>query len=195
MNRRTVQALVVAALPLALAGVALATEEGHSGAHPHAAGIPVWPLFYATVNLLIFLWVLARFALPAVRNFVRDRRKQIVEALETAAAAKAEALKLQAEWETRLAQFEQSVQEMREQARRDAERERDRILASAHKTAEAIRKDAELAAAYELRRTQELLRAGLVQQALRLAEDTARTALTAADQQRFVADFLKQVAQ
>jgi F-type H+-transporting ATPase subunit b len=195
MNRRTVQALVVAALPLALAGVALATEEGHSGAHPHAAGIPVRPLFYATVNLLIFLWVLARFALPAVRNFVRDRRKQIVEALETAAAAKAEALKLQTEWETRLAQFEQSVQEMREQARRDAERERDRILASAHKTAEAIRKDAELAAAYELRRTQELLRAGLVQQALRLAEDTARTGLTAADQQRFVADFLDQVAQ
>lgn len=195
MNRRALQALVATALPLGLAGVALAAEEAHSGAHPQAAGIQFWPLFYATVNLLIFLWVLARFALPAVRNFVRNRHTQIVEALESAAAAKAEALKLQAEWETRLAQFEQSVQEMRLQARRDAERERDRILAAAHKTAEAIRKDGELAAAYELRRTQELLRAGLVQQALRIAEDTARTGLTAEDQQRFVADFLKQVAQ
>jgi len=193
MNRGLLRALVLAASLLTIPVVALASEEGHA-AHPHAAGSQFWPLFYASINLLIFLWVLARFALPAVRSFVRNRRKLVVDALEAAAAAKAEAVKLQAEWESRLAQFERSVQEMRQQGRRDAERERERVLAAAHKAAEAIRKDAELAAAYELRRTQELLRAGLVQQALQLAEDAARSRLTTEDQQRFVAEFLKQVA-
>jgi len=192
MNRGLLRALVLAASLLTIPVVALASEQGH-GAQPHAAGSQFWPLFYASINLLIFLWVLARFALPAVRSFVRNRRKLVVDALEAAAAAKAEAVKLQAEWESRLAQFERSVQEMRQQALRDAERERERVLAAAHKAADAIRKDAELAAAYELRRTQELLHAGLVQQALQLAEDAARSRLTTEDQQRFVAEFLKQV--
>jgi F-type H+-transporting ATPase subunit b len=82
---------------------------------------------------------------------------------------------------------------MRAQAREDAERERDRILAAARTAAEAIRKDAERVAAYEVRRTQQLLRAELVRQAVRLAEDAARSQWSAADQQRFIADFLKQV--
>ena len=83
---------------------------------------------------------------------------------------------------------------MRAQARQDAERERERILAAARKTAETIRRDAERAAAYEVRRTQELLRAELVRQALRARRrrKPARS-WTAADQERFIADFLKQV--
>jgi F-type H+-transporting ATPase subunit b len=182
----TQAALATAAVPLALA------EEG---THGHEAGSPLVPLFFSTINLLIFLWVLARYVVPPIRAWVRSRRTHIVQALETAAAAKAEALRLRTEWEERLAQFNQSLEAMRTQARRDAEHERDQILAAARKAADAIRKDAELAAVYEMRRTQELLRADLVRQAVRSAEDAARTQLTEDDQQRFVTEFLKQVRQ
>ncbi len=176
---------------LALAGTALAAVE--EGAQGHEAHSPVAMLVFSTINLLIFLWLLSRFALPGVRYRVRGRRERVVQALEQAAAAKKEAERLRAEWEQRLAEFDATVAEMRAQARRDSERDRDRILDAARKTAEAIRRDAELAAAYELRRTQEQLRAELVRQALHLAEAAARTQLTAADQERFVAEFLKQV--
>ena len=117
----------------------------------------------------------------------------MISDLEAAATAKAEALQLKAEWEARLARLDQTIEEMRAQARQDAERERERILAAARKTAETIRRDAERAAAYEVRRTQELLRAELVRQALHAAEAQARSSWTAADQERFIADFLKQV--
>jgi F-type H+-transporting ATPase subunit b len=189
MTRRTTVALLAIVPALSQAGLALAEEGGHG--HEHAS--PLWPLLYGAINLGIFVWLLARFAWPAVRDLVRDRRDNVIRAIEAATAAKAEALKLKTEWETRLAQFNQSVEEMRQQARRDAERERDRILAAAQKTAAAIRKDAELAAAYELRRTQEMLRGELVRQAVRLAEEAARSRLTTDDQQRFVTEFLKQV--
>jgi F-type H+-transporting ATPase subunit b len=175
------------------AGSALAEEAGHG--HAHETASPLWPLLFSTINLAIFLWVLARYVLPPVRQWVHHRRSRVVRALEEAAAAKAEALRLREEWERRLAQFSRSVEEMQVQARGDAERERARILEAAHKTAEAIRRGAELAAAYEVRRTQEQLRADLVRQAVRLAEQAARTQLTADDQQRFVAEFLKQVEQ
>ena len=190
--KRPVTRLVFMAV-LALAGSALAEEAAH--AHAHETGSPLAPLLFSTINLSIFVWILARYVMPSVREWVHHRRTHVVEALEQAAAAKAEALRLREEWERRLADFSRSVEEMQMRARQDAERERARILEAAQKTAAAIRRDAELAAAYELRRTQELVRADLVRQAVRLAEQAARTQLTADDQQRFVAEFLKQVEQ
>ena len=186
MTRRLPTAMLIVT---ALARVALASEETHH----HEAGIPWGTLALSTINLLIFLWVLGRFVMPTVRNWVRERRVRIVNELDDAARLKAEALQLKTEWEGRLAHLEQTIGEMRTQARQDAERERERILAAAQKTAETIRRDAERAAAYEVRRTQEQLRAELVRQALRAAEEQARSHWNAADQERFVAEFLKQV--
>jgi F-type H+-transporting ATPase subunit b len=179
---------VVTAMIL-LAHAAVASEE----AQHHEAGIPWGTLALSTINLLIFLWVLAHFAMPTVRTWVRERRTRVVGELEEAAKLKGEALQLKAEWEARLAHLGQTIEEMRTQARQDAERERERILAAARKTAETIRRDAERAAAYEVRRTQQQLRAELVRQALRVAEEQARAGWTAADQERFITDFLKQV--
>ncbi len=190
--KRRVSALAVAFLPLA-ACIAVAGEEAHGPGHD--GGIPFGSLLFSTVNLCIFLWVLARFALPTVRTLVKDRRAGVVKELEDAAAAKAEAERLRTEWEARLADLQGTTAEMRAQAQRDAERERERSLAAARAAAETIRRDAERAAAYELRRTQEQLRTELVRQAVRLAEESTRAQWSAADQQRFVADFLKQVGQ
>lgn len=162
-------------------------------AHEHAAGPALAPLLFSAINLAIFLWILARFAMPQVRRFVHQRRNQIVQAMEEAAAAKAEAQQLRAQWETALAQFDQKMEELRAQARHDAERERDRIVVEARKAADGIRRDAERAAAYEVRRMQEQLRAELVRHAVRLAAETARAQLTADDQQRFITEFLNQV--
>lgn len=174
------------------AQLALASEE----AHGHAPGSVPWSsLLFSAINLAIFIWVLARFAMPTVRQWVRDRRDLVVNDLRDAAAAKAEAEHLKAEWEARLADLQHTTAELRAQAHRDAERERERILAAARAAADAIRKDAERAAAYELRRTQAQLRAELVQQAVTLAEEATRAQWTLADQQRFITDFLKQVRQ
>jgi F-type H+-transporting ATPase subunit b len=190
MNAR-VTTLLAAALALR-APLALASEASH-GNEP--GGIPWSSLLFSAINLAIFVWVLAHFVMPAVRQWVRDRRDMVIDDLRNAAAAKAEAERLKAEWEARLADLQHTIAELHAQAQRDAERERERILAAARAAADAIRKDAERAAAYELRRTQAQLRAELVRQAVSLAEQAARAQWTAADQQRFIADFLQQVGQ
>src|SRR5438046_2761355 len=106
MNRRPLWWLIVAGSMLAPLALASAEE------HVHVAGSPLAPLVFSTINLGIFLWILARFALPTVRNWVRDRRSQVVQALEDAAAAKADAERLRTEWETRLAHVGQTIEEM-----------------------------------------------------------------------------------
>ena len=189
--RAPVTTLAAAAFALQ-APLALASEPSHG----HEPGVIPWSsLLFSAINLAIFVWLLARFVMPAVRQWVRDRRDLVVNDLRDAAAATVEAERLKAEWEARLAALQDTTAELRAQAQRDAERERERILAAARAAADAIRKDAERAAAYELRRTQAQLRAELVRQAISLAEEATRAQWTAADQQRFITDFLKQVGQ
>lgn len=178
-----------------VADLALAAEEAHhQGGHEHhAAGIPWVTLGFNVINFLLFGYILARYLLPAMRTWLRERHDRIVRDLEAAANAKAEASRLRDEWQARIAQLGATIEEMRAHARVDAERERDRILAAAHKTAEAIRKDAERTSAYQIRRTEELLRAELAKSALKQAEEQVRSKWTTEDQMRFVADFLSQV--
>jgi len=173
-----------------LASVTLASEAAEEH---HATGIPWLTLLFNIINLGGFLWILGRFVLPSVRSWVRERRDQVIHDLEAAAAAKADAERLRAEWQARLAHLNETIEELRAQARRDAEQERERILAAARAAAEAIRRDAERTAAYQVRQTQQLLRAELVRQALQMVEQDVRAKWTAADQDRFVGDFLKQV--
>lgn len=187
MTLRRIASLLV--LALLTASVALASGEAHEGGHEASVG----DLLLPTINFVLFLWIIARWVMPGIRRAVRDRRDTIVAALEEAERAKAAAERMRQEWQERLAQLEHLATELRGQAVADAERDRERILAAAHKTAEAIRRDAERAAAYEVRRTQQLLRAELVRRALSVAEGETRTKWTAGDQQRSIDEFLAQV--
>lgn len=177
------------ALSLTSAAAALAA----SGGEHHDAGIPWLTLLFSTVNVLIFAWVLNKFAMPSIRAWVKDRHDRIIRDLNAADEARAEATRIKAEWERRLAELEAGIATMRAQAQQDAERERERILAEAQKTAERIQRDAEQAAAAEIRQVRTQLRAELTRRAMDLAEQSVRERWNDADQDRFVSDFIKQV--
>lgn len=187
MRSRAWQSLIIPALLVAHA--ALGAEE----AHHHEAGIPWATLLFSTINLLIFLWILARFVLPAGRTLVRERRTRVTTLIEAAATAKAEAERLRDEWAERLRRLEQEIEQLRADARADAARERERILAAARATADAIQRDAERTAAQEVRQARERLRAELVRQSTQLAAADLRTSWTADDQAASIAAFVKQV--
>jgi F-type H+-transporting ATPase subunit b len=173
--------------------LAATTAAGAEGGHGHGGGIPAATLLFSAINLLLFLLILGRYAAPPIRQWVRDRRNRIVTELEEAAAARGEALRLKAEWEEKVAKLDETARQMREQAQKDAERERERILADAHRVAEGVQRDAERTIAAELRRMRMELRAEVVREAVKLAEDEVRKQWSAADQRRFVSDFVKQV--
>jgi F-type H+-transporting ATPase subunit b len=190
-GNRTARILSATVLAAMAVSPLLAAEEAHHNGGAHHPGIG--DLLFPTINFALFVWLIWWFAVPAIRGWVRQRHDRVVRALAEAAAAKAEAERLRAEWEERIAHLDQTTEEMRTQARLDAERERERILAAAHRTAEHIHREAERAAANELRRVQQQLRAELVRQALVQAEDGARRQWSAQDQQRALDEFMQQV--
>ena len=64
-------------LLLLLPSLALAAEG-----HEEHGGSPWATLIFSTINTLLFLFVLKRFAWPAISSWVVDRRKAIVEAID-----------------------------------------------------------------------------------------------------------------
>lgn len=184
--RRLATAAAVLLLPLA----ALAQEIDEH--HPHP-GIPWLKLIFTAINFSIFAAIIYRFAAPAIREWAIDRRVAIKTALEQAAKVRAEAEALRAEWQQRMDALAAELEDMLTLARADIERERDQILAAARRTAEAIQRDAQRTAENELRQAREALRAEVAAQALAVAERLAPQRLTAADQARFVDEFITQV--
>ncbi len=185
--------LGVVLIHLLIAGTAFAAEEAAEHGAEHHAGPPWATLLFSLINLAIFGAILARFLVPSIRSWVAERRELIVRELEAAATLRAEAQRLKAECDSRLAKLKDEIEQMRAEARRDAERERDRILEAARATAANIQRDAQRLAAAEAKQLEAKLRAETARRAVDLAEEKIKSSWTADDQQRLISEFLTRV--
>lgn len=165
--------------------------QGHDAHGEH--GIPWSTLLFSTINLLIFVAILKRFAWPAIRSWTQDRTQEVVATLEQAARARAEAEQLKAEWQARMANLSRELEEMRGQARQEMAREREQILDAAEKAAAAIRADAQRATTQDVRDAQTRLRHEVARQALAMAREMVPKEVKENDQERFVTEFLDKV--
>jgi F-type H+-transporting ATPase subunit b len=103
------------------------TETTQTEEEPHN---PILPepdelIFGGLAFVLVFV-VLARYALPRIRQGLEARREKIQEDLEKAEQAKAEAERIQAQYEQQL---------------RDARTEASRIIEESRKTADSMQRD------------------------------------------------------
>jgi F-type H+-transporting ATPase subunit b len=184
--------LFAAAVLLLQPALVFASE---AGGHSEHAGMPTpLKLTLMFINLGLFVMLMRSVALPGIRRWIAERRDMVVDALEKAARAKREAETLQAEWKQRLANLDAELEQLRTQARAEIAAEREAILHSARALAENITRDAQRAAEQELRSARDLLRGEVARQAYELAAGQAPQRLTAADQRRFVDEFLQQVS-
>jgi F-type H+-transporting ATPase subunit b len=172
-----------------------AAEEGHGAQGGHeGSGSQLAVLAFSAINFVLFVLVLRKYALPAVRETLRRRRDAIVQALSEARRAKEEAESLRREYEEKLAGLAAEQERLRAQAQEAAERERQRILEEARRMAERVLAEAQLIAQREVEEARRLLRREVSEQAVRIATDLIRTRLTAADQSRLVQDFVREVS-
>jgi len=180
MIRSLVAALGLVALP------AVAFASG--GAEHHA---PQWSLtLWAVVNFVIYLYLMRRFAWPAIREYLQDRRDDVVAALEAAARAREEAERLKAEFERRMQGLQSEAEKARAEILELARAEARRLIDQAEKTAELIRTDARLAADQEVARARHVLQKESAERITRLATELIAAQVTPQDQERFVEDFL-----
>lgn len=115
-----------------------------------------WSTFLLEIiNFLVLIWILQRFLYRPVLAVIAKRRAGIEQSLSEAQALRTSAETLQAQYESRLASWEQEQQTARAELQRDIEAERQRLLADLQTT---LRQEQEKNRLLEERRLQALQR-------------------------------------
>jgi F0F1-type ATP synthase membrane subunit b/b' len=150
-----------------------AAAEHHEGHHEPSLG----DLFIPAINFSIYLFIIVRYVIPAMREYLRRRQVDIVQAGSESSAALAKAEQTLASSKARLAGLQMEADAIRQDLVAIATRQAERVVAQAEESGKRRLADAALVAEQERRRA--------------LAETRIRGALTADDRRTFVQQFLK----
>ncbi|MEW6299513.1 MAG: ATP synthase F0 subunit B [Thermodesulfobacteriota bacterium] len=172
-----------------------AVEEGHEARGGHGGiGSQLLVLAFFTINFVLFVLLLRRYALPVVRDALRQRRAAVVQALNEAKRAREEAEQLRVEYEQKLAGLAAEQERLRAEALAAAEREKEKTLNEARRMAERIRAEAHMIAQREVEEARRVLRQEVAEHAIRIATEMIRSHLRPEDQRRLVRDLAAEVS-
>ncbi len=181
--------------PTPHAGTA-ASHEGHAPAQDrnifeYALDLTVWTI----VVFLVLLWVLRRFAWGPMLEGLQRREHNIRSALEEAQRAREEADRVRGQLQAEMDRAADTVREMMDRARKDAQRSADELVARARGEIQTERD--------RLRREIDTARDQALQEIWRQAADLAthisskaiRRQLSADDHRRLVDEALAELSQ
>jgi F-type H+-transporting ATPase subunit b len=180
--------LVVGALLAAPTLAAEAAEHGGEHAAETFLGLPVQ--VYWTLNLLVFLGILAWAAGPALVRFLEDKQQQLAHQLADARRQQEEAATMGARLEAQIAELRREVEELSLRAEREGERERREILAEAERERARIETSVQVEIAQGLQQARHQLTAHAARLAAELAEQRLATGLSREDKKRIFRDNL-----
>jgi F-type H+-transporting ATPase subunit b len=166
-----------------------AEEESSNFLVSPDVGLMIWTL----IAFLAALFILRKWAWPAITDALDKRQRAIEESIETAERARAEAAALLEEYRARLREARAQAEEIIARARRAAEvREREALEASKQTREELLeqtRRDIEA----ETRRAIQEIRAEVADLTILATEKVTRKALDADDQKRLVEEALSEL--
>lgn len=170
--------------------------EGGEGAH-HAGGAAQlkdfgWRVFNFVVLAGIIGWAIGK---ANVKGALADRRSQIEKSLKEAQDAKAAAESKLREYGAKLDQAAKEIDEMYAAIVREAELEKNTIIAEARQAAEKIAAQAVVSAEQAVLKARADLRAEAGRLAVELAQGRLISAVTKADHDRIVGEYLEKVGQ
>jgi len=145
------------------------------------------------INLAVLLWLLVRFAGPAISRGVRGKAEHVEKDIAEATRLHAEARAMLTEYEEKLAGLDARTRDLVEQYRADGEAEKARLIAEAEAEADRIRAEAERAAKNEINRARARLEAEVVDLAIAAAEEAISNTLGPAEHRRLTAEYLGQL--
>lgn len=152
-------------------------------------------IWFPLVNFLIYAFIIVKFALPLIRDFLKTRRDEVVAKIAEASAKQQAAEALVRDYRSRLAGLDKEVQSLRALLREDGEREKSRLVSEALATAVKIKQDANFLADQEVKTARQKVREEMAEEAEATARQLIEGNISAADQSRLVNDFLRSVGQ
>ena len=145
------------------------------------------------INFLVFFGGLFYLVKKPIGDFFINRLTDIKESLALAEKSREEAKKRLDEIEAKSANLDKELDEIGEQAKQEAERERTRIHNQAKMEADRILEQARLEVENMKRESISKLKANLADQAIKEAETLIKDTMTGDERQRLFGDFNKRL--
>jgi len=187
--------LAVTAVMILAASAGLASEGGEGAQHAGSAAQLKdfgWRVFNFVALAAIIGWALGK---ANVKGALADRSAQIEKNLKEAQDAKTAAEAKLRECGAKLDQAAKEIDGIYASIIAEAEHEKEKIIAEAHKAAEKIAAQAVLSAGQEVLKARASLQAEAGRLAVELATGKLISAVTLADHDRFVGEYLDKVEQ
>lgn len=148
------------------------------------------PFGFALLNFAVFAGIMYRLAAKPLRDFVATRHVTIKRDLDEAKGIRQAAEAKLAEYQAKLAGLDKEVADLVATIKKDAEGEKQRIIAASEVEAQRLRKDAEAQIASEIDRLRRELRREVVDAALAQARKLVAEKATGDDQKRLAERYL-----
>ena len=148
---------------------------------------------YYILDFLLLLIVLILVLRGPLKNFFQKRRNQLEEEIDEARRLQAEALEKLEEYQKRLAGVEEEVARIADQAKRDAEALKARLIAEGKAQAEKLAADAEARIKQERQALRHKLEQQLVEAALATAAEKIRGSLDEGQQREFLRRYVDEM--
>jgi F-type H+-transporting ATPase subunit b len=176
---------------LAVYVLPLQAENGDDGGNPlleASPGLMIWTL----VIFGITLFILKRYVFGPVGQAIEKRRAEIAQSIEEAERSRDEATALLEDYHTRLAEARREADSLREQGRKEGERQGQEVLTQAHAQRERMLSDAETQISAEARSAASGLRDQVATLALLAAEKVSRRSLSDDDHRRLIEEAIEE---
>jgi F-type H+-transporting ATPase subunit b len=181
--KKTIASMVATAAAMLPA----AAHAAEGGGEDHGS----WMLFaFFVINFILFVYVIVRFAGPAIGSYFRSRATEIRGALSRAEKAFAEAQDLANQAAERAAGLEAEVAALIRDIDEETRLRLKRLAELAEATVERLRRDAEMTSAAITEGAERRLRAELAAVSARLARDLIQRSFEASDQNRLLESFM-----
>ena len=169
-------------LPYLLPLQAAAEEDDGNPLLEASPGLMIWTLLI----FFITLFVLKRYVFGPVGQAVEKRRAEIAQSIEESERSRDEAAALLEDYRTRLAEARKEADMLREQGRKDGEKQGAELVAQAQAQRDRVLTDAEAQMEAQARAAASGLRDDVVALALMAAEKVSRRSLSDEDHRRLI---------
>ena len=151
-------------------------------------GLMIWTL----VIFGITLFILKKYVFGPVGAAIEKRRAEISQSIEEAERSRDEATALLDDYKTRLGEARKEADTLREQGRKDGERQGADLVSQAQGQRDRVLADAELQIDAQTRAAASGLRDDVVSLALLAAEKVSRTSLSDADHRKLIEEAIEE---
>ncbi|MCD7858725.1 MAG: F0F1 ATP synthase subunit B [Firmicutes bacterium] len=158
-------------------------------------GVNFWDALFTLANTLTIFFVAKKFLFGPVMKLIADRQSEIDRIYEDADAAKQSAEAMQDEYRRKLSEAQSTSDRLVKEATVRAQKREEEILRQANADAGAIRDKAAADIAREKKQAVNDAKGEISDIALAIAEKVVGRELNAADQQRLVDEFLKDLGE